>query len=228
MKMRIMGMKMQINPKMSSEATLDIFDDIGEYESWWYDEIKGIGPKMVSNFLADHQEIETINVRINSNGGDVFDGISVLNILKSSGKTINIEVIGIAASIASVIAMAGRVKMHPTSQMMIHNCWTWGCGNAKEFRKLADDMDKIMESSKIAYLDKAGEKLTEEKLQELLDGETYLTAQECYEYGLCDEIIGKEQEHEDNENPEEKINPVIKEKIEPTIEPIQKKKNWFF
>lgn len=243
MKRKVMTMMMAVNPKMANEADLCIFDDIGEYED--FDGTHGVGPKMISEFLAENTGVDTINVQINSNGGNVFDGISVLNLLKSSGKKVNVEIIGLAASIASVIAMAGHVKMHPTSQMMIHNCWTWAVGNANDFRKLADDMDKIMESSKIAYLEKAGDKLSKEKLQELLDGEAYLTAQECFEYGLCDEIIGKEEPKADMEveqkatlEPKEKIEPLATEEQEaeekaevenqPSIEPIQNDVNWFF
>ena len=130
---------------------------------------------------------------------------------------------GLAASVASVIAMAGdTVKMYPTSQMMIHNCWTYCQGNANELRKIADQMDGIMESSKIAYLSKAKDKLPKETLDELLDEETYLTAQMCYDYGLCDEIIGAEQKPEEQE-----IKPQDKLDNQPNVPPVQKTNGWF-
>jgi ATP-dependent protease ClpP protease subunit len=115
--------------------------------------------------------------------------------------------------------------MYPTSQMMIHNCWTYASGNANDFRKIADQMDAIMESSRTAYLDKADGKLSAEKLQEMLDAETYLPAEKCLEYGLCDEVIGKE--------PADPADPKPNEYKEPPkdpnfIAPTAKVKPWFF
>lgn len=215
---KTMHFQMRLNPDVKDEAILDIFDDIGEHEDW-LGEKHGFGPSAVSAFLADNPTVDKIHVRINSKGGDVFDGIAVHNLLKASGKSIEVEIVGLAASIASVIAMAGdTIRMHKISQLMVHNCWTWAMGNASDFRKLADDMDKIMESSKIAYLDRAGEKLTAPKLDQLLEAETYLTAQEAYDFGLCDEIIGVEQPVEEKE-----------ENAEPVVEQVrQHKKCWFF
>ena len=94
-----------------------------------------------------------------------------------------------AASIASVIAMSGdAIFMPANAMMMIHNPWTLAQGNADELRKQADDMDRIRESLIEAYLGKAGEKLDRDRLIALLDAETWLTAQECLELGLCDSI----------------------------------------
>ena len=76
--------------------------------------------------------------------------------------------------------------------MMIHNAWTITMGNSKELRKAADDLDVLNEASRQAYLVKAGEKLTEEKLIEMLEAETYLTAEQCMEYGLADEYSEKD------------------------------------
>lgn len=73
--------------------------------------------------------------------------------------------------------------------LMIHNPWTWAQGNAQELRKQADDLDKICEASKQTYLDKAGDKLDPDTLQELLNAETWLTAKEAYDYGLADEVV---------------------------------------
>lgn len=214
--------RMSLNPQMETEAILDIFDEIGEYEDFLTGDLKGVGPRKISGFLNDHSDVTDIKVRIQSYGGDAFEGISVLNLLKTSGKKVTVEVLGVAASAASVIAMAGeKIVMHPTSQLMIHNCWTLAVGNSKELRKTADDMDKIMESMKAAYLAKAGGKLTADKLQDLLDGETYLTADECLVYGLCDEIDGKTEIDE----PEEKT---VEDKIQPSFSSAAKKNKWFF
>lgn len=137
-------------------------------------------------------EISELNIYINSPGGDVFEGNTIMNMLKRKKCTKNVYIDGLAASIASVIAMAGdKVIMPSNSMIMIHNAWTYCAGNSQELRKLADDLDKVNTSIRQAYLDKAGEKLDEETVIKLMDAETWLTAQECYDYGLCD-VIGDE------------------------------------
>lgn len=226
-KMKTMNFRMALNPKASNEIDLDIFDDIGEWADW-DGKIYDIGPKKIAQFLSDHADADTINVRINSRGGDVFEGVAVYNLLKGSGKTINVKIVGVAASIASVIAMAGdKIEMPPTAQMMVHNCWCFCIGNSAELRKRADDMDKIMESVKIAYLNKAGDKLSAEKLDELLANETYLTASECKSFGLCT----ADDEEDKDESPEEGKEEKPKDKsIDPILdldEP-SPKMPWFF
>lgn len=142
--------------------------------------------------LDDLGEINTLNIYINSPGGDVFEGNTIMNMLKRKKCTKNVYIDGLAASIASVIAMAGdRVIMPSNSMMMIHNAWTYAVGNSNELRKLADDLDKVNASIRQTYLDKAGDKLDEETLITLMDNETWLTAQECYNYGLCD-VVGED------------------------------------
>lgn len=226
--MKVMQMRMQVNEAKPNEADLELYDKIGESTDWWTGKTSGISAESITQFLKENQDVDTVNLHINSNGGLVFEGITIHNILKGSDKTVNVIIDGLAASIASVIAMCGdTVKMYPTSQMMIHNCWTYGCGNANDFRKLADQMDKIMDSSRIAYLSKAKDKLTEEKLNELLDNESYLTAQECFDLGLCDEIIGvdtskKEEGKADKEKDDEPF------EKSPTVEPFDKENGWFF
>lgn len=135
-------------------------------------------------------DIKSLNIYINSPGGSVFQGQAIYTILKRHKAKVNVYVDGLAASIASVIAMAGdTIFMPKNAMMMIHNPWTFAMGNAKDFRKVADDLDKIRGSLVESYLNKTGDKMTNEKLDELLDGETWLSAQECFDYGLCDELL---------------------------------------
>jgi ATP-dependent Clp protease protease subunit len=134
-------------------------------------------------------DISTINLYVNSPGGSVFEGIAIHNMLKRHKAKVNVHVDGLAASIASVIAMAGDTIFMPKNAMlMIHNAWTITYGNAAELRKAADDLDRISQSSMQTYLQKAGDKLTAEKLQELLDAETWLSADEAFAYGFCDVV----------------------------------------
>ena len=103
---------------------------------------------------------------------------------------VNIYVDALAASIASVIAMSGdTIFMHKNSLMMIHNSWVMTIGNSKDLRETAELLDKTDQSSNSAYLDKATN-LSENELKQMLEAETWLTADEALEKGLADEILG--------------------------------------
>lgn len=141
--------------------------------------------------LCKYPDAKQIQVYINSNGGDVFEGVAIHNQLKRHPAKKTVYVDGVACSIASVIAMAGdRVVMPKSAMLMIHNPWCFASGNADELRKIAHDLEQIGTASRQAYLEKAGDKLTEEKLVQLMDAETWLTAEQAVAYGLADEIIG--------------------------------------
>lgn len=141
-------------------------------------------------------EIKTLNVYINSPGGDVFEGNAIYNILSRKAKkcAVNVYIDGLAASIASVIAMAGtKIIMPNNAMMMVHNAWGYWVGNANDFREAADIMDKVNLTIKQAYLNKAGDVLDEETITGLMDAESWLTAQECLDNGLCDEVVSAKQ-----------------------------------
>lgn len=131
-----------------------------------------------------------INVYINSNGGDVKTGLAIYSQLmrKNCEKTGYVD--GFACSIASVILMAcNKVIMYPSSLLMIHCASGAFYGNADEHRAFADDLDVISNSATTAYLAKAGEKLNRETLDALLKAESWLSAADCFKYGLCDEVV---------------------------------------
>lgn len=158
----------------------------------------------LNKLLKKNKDCNMIDIYINSPGGDCFEGIAIYNILKRSRAYKRVWIDGIAASMASVIAMAGnQINMPKSSMMMIHNCWTIAYGNANEFRKLADDLDKINLLGIEAYMTKFSQ--DREKLKELLDEESYLTAEECLSYGLCTKII------DDTEGTEENVNTAFDE-----------------
>lgn len=170
-------------------ADLYIFGDITSWK--WFDEEVSAG-----SFQKDLEaigQVDTLNIHINSCGGDVFEGIAIYNLIKNYNAEKNVYIDGIAASIASVIAMAGdNIYMSNTSVMMIHNCWTWTSGNAEDLRKTANDMDKVMQAIRNAYLSRVN--IDEDKLKQLLDDESYLLADECMEMGFCSEIIEYDEE----------------------------------
>ncbi|WP_172419021.1 head maturation protease, ClpP-related [Geobacillus subterraneus] len=170
----------------SNSADIFIYGDIVSYQ---WDETDTSAASFKKD-LDEVGDVDTINLYINSPGGNVFEGVAIHNMLKRHKAKINVYVDALAASIASVIAMAGdTIHMPKNAMLMIHNPWTWTYGNAAELRKVADDLDRIGNSIKQTYLQKAGDKLTEEKLQEMLDAETWLSADEAYEHGLCDVVL---------------------------------------
>lgn len=134
--------------------------------------------------------VKEINLHINSPGGSVFAGIAINNMLKQHPAKVNVYVDALAASIASVIAMAGdTVFMPENSFLMIHNPAMMLYGNADEMRKAADDLDQMTKASVTTYLNKSNGKIDEDKLHELMNAETWLTAQEAIDYGLADKIL---------------------------------------
>ena len=202
-------MKNSLNFKCEGNAIeIKIYGDIGDnfWEKW---EKEYLGEErddeQVQNLdelnalLKKNSNAATIDIYINSNGGDVFDGVAMLNVLKRHKAYKRVHIDGFACSIASVIAMCGnQIIMPKSSMMMIHNPWTVAMGNAKELRKVADDLDKINETIKNAYRSKM--KISDEKLTELMDAESYLTADECFEYGLCTKVVEDNDDTQDNVN----------------------------
>lgn len=158
-------------------------------DSWWGDEIT---PKNFKTDLDSLGDISDLHVYINSDGGDVFAGQAIHSMLKRHKAKVTVHVDGLAASIASVIVMAGNVVHMPSnSMMMIHNPWTWTYGNSAELRKIADAMDKIGESIIAVYQEKTG--MTEKKIKEIMDAETWLTAKDAKKLGFADEIEEEKQ-----------------------------------
>lgn len=161
-------------------AALTIFDEIGAY---------GVSAKA---FLDDVRAVKAsaINVDINSPGGDVFAGIAIYNGLRASGKTINVRVMGIAASAASLIAMAGdTIEMPENSMMMVHNPWTFAMGDANELRETADVLDKIGESLVATYAKRTGKDA--EAIKTMLSAETWMSAQEAVDAGFATKVSDK-------------------------------------
>lgn len=161
----------------------------GEISKYAWEEYGEKSAKIFQEELEELGEVELINLYVNSPGGSVFEGIAIHNMLKRHPARVIAHVDALAASIASVIIMAAdEIRMPGNSMLMIHNAWTFAIGNANELRKQADDLDRINESSIQSYLAKAGDKLDEEKLREMMDAETWLSADEAFSYGLCDVV----------------------------------------
>ncbi len=186
-------------------ADIYFYNDIQEDGvSFFGEEIKSeTSANNLKNKLDELGSISQLNIHINSKGGSVFEGIAIYSQLKqhSAHKTVYVD--GVAASIASVIAMAGdEVIMSDAAMMMIHAAWTIAMGNADDLRKEADNLDKMTESIKQAYLNKPNIKISEEKLNEMINSETWLNAKECIEYGFADKILGETDKKSSNNSPD--------------------------
>lgn len=180
----------------SNALDIYIYDDVeGDSYNWWTGEKteSETSANHIKQVLESNQNATEINLYVNSYGGEVKEGLGIYNQLKRHPAQVNVYIDGFACSIASVIAMAGdKVIMGTNALMMIHHA-SMGCfGNAEELRKAANDVEVIDQASCSSYLSKAGDKLDETTLKQLLDNQTWLNASQCLEYGLIDEIAGQE------------------------------------
>lgn len=160
-------------------AEISIYDEIGMW---------GVTAKQFISDLKALGDVKDITVSINSPGGSVFDGLTIYNALRASGANVTVKVMGIAASIASIIAMAGKKIIMPENTfMMIHNPLNVIYGNADDMREMADILDKVGSSLVATYVARTGK--SEEEVKALMDAETYMTAAEAKELGFADEVI---------------------------------------
>ena len=162
---------------MTEVAEISIYDEIGDYGTSaknFIEEVKNIGKK-------------DITLRINSVGGSVFDGLAIYNTLRSHQGYVNIKIEGLAASISTVIAMAGdNIEMAENGFFMIHNPFGQSAGEAGDMRKTADLLDKI--KREIIEIYQRQTKLPYDVLSEMMDKETWLSSQEAQELGFINDI----------------------------------------
>lgn len=160
------------------------------FDIWEGKKVSKNSAEYIRSLIESNKNIIEIEIYINSIGGYVGEGVSIYNLLKRQSVPVTAYIDGMACSIASVVAMAAdKIVMPSNTTMMIHHA-VGGCyGNAKEHREFAIQLDKISEASTNSYLVHAGDKLTRENLEPLLNAETFLTAQEAFDIGLCDEIL---------------------------------------
>lgn len=161
-----------------------IYQQIGA--DWWSE---GVEAKQFCQELAT---IKTANIdlHINSPGGSVFDGLAIYNALQRHPANVTSYVDGLAASIASVIALAGsKVVMAENALFMIHNPWGFAQGSAEDMRKCADVLDKCKDSIMVAYRNKTG--LDDAALSAAMDAETWYSAEEAQSAGFVDEVAAE-------------------------------------
>ena len=166
-----------IQNKAGKTADVYIFDEIGMY---------GV---TAQDFIGEIKDLKDtpINLRINSLGGDVFNGMAIYNVIKKRESRTTVYIEGIAASVATIIALgADEVVMSENSLFMIHNAWGGTMGDSKDMRKSADTLDKISNELTEIYMKKTG--LSYDRITEMMDEETWLSAEEAYEFGFVDTI----------------------------------------
>jgi len=179
---------MEIKNKTKSSADINFYGDIvnSAYnpEDWW-----GCGspedkaPQDVADFLNELDGMTDVNIHVNSGGGDVFAGIAIYNILKNNPANKTTYVEGLAASAASLIALAGDTVIIPSSaQLMIHNVLTGVWGNANDLRKTADMLDQIGLSVINIYMENAVKGVTSEQIKQMMDDESWMTGEQASEY----------------------------------------------
>ncbi|MCG0065028.1 Clp protease ClpP [Streptomyces tricolor] len=170
--------------RISNAASAD------EAEVMLYDEVGGWLGATADEFINDLRGITAPNIllRVNSPGGQVYEGIAIANALRSHPAQVTVQVDGIAASIASVIAMAGdRVRMMPNAMLMLHDASGLTFGNAADHRETAELLDKISGNIADAYAARAGG--TRDEWRQVMVQETWYTAEEAVAAGLADEVV---------------------------------------
>lgn len=166
-------------------------------ETWYGDEVT---PQLFKDELNAGNG--NITVWINSPGGDVFAAAQIYNMLRDYKGSVTVKIDGIAASAASVIAMAGdKVCVSPVAMMMIHNPATMAMGEAKDMQKAIDMLNEVKESILNAYEFKTG--ITRARLSHMMDDETWFNAKKAVELGFADKILFDSDEDEKKKKPEE-------------------------
>ncbi|EER9792673.1 Clp protease ClpP [Escherichia coli] len=160
------------------EADIYIYDEIG----FW-----GVTAKQFISDLNALGDITHINLHINSPGGEVFEGIAIFNALRNHGAGITVYVDGVAASMASLIAMAGDTVIMPENAfMMIHKPWGISGGDAEKMRTYADRLDKLESVMVPVYAQKTGK--TTDEIAVMLADETWMSGAECLAHGFADQV----------------------------------------
>lgn len=166
-----------------STPELAVDDVIGQ--DWWF---TGVTAKSVNRWLKDNAKAKEILVRVNSPGGDVHEGFAIMNALKRSDARVIVEIEGLAASAASVIAMAGdEIRVHQGAMVMIHEAWGIMAGSADDFEARAELLRKINVDAAAVYAARTGQ--SNERVLELMAAETWMTADEAKSLGFVDTVI---------------------------------------
>lgn len=169
--------------KVNVKGTIVSSDDKWIYD--WFG-IDATSPKDVSDALESANGIP-VDVEINSGGGDIFAGSEIYTALRNYSGGVTIHIVGLAASAASVIAMARESEMSPTAMMMVHNVSSYAEGDYRDMDKQSEVLQKANQTIAAAYVGKTG--MSESDALSMMDEETWLTAQQAVDKGLVDKVM---------------------------------------
>lgn len=166
------------------KLTINIYDQISSYY--------GVSSSDIRNTLDSHPDASSILIRLNSPGGSVFEGFAIYNDLIGFNADIEVEITGMAASIAAVIAQAGNsIKMAKNARYMIHNSWMIAMGDSRILREQALLLESIDLDQISLFSEKTGKSHAD--IKEFLDAETWFTAQKAKDHGFIDGITGEQE-----------------------------------
>ncbi len=169
------------------DSTITMFDVIGE--DWWSG--GGVTAKKVASQLRAIGN-RPIEVQINSGGGDMFEGLAIYNVLREHPAEVTVKVMGMAASAASIIAMAGdRVEIGAASFIMIHNCWVVASGNRHDMAEVAAFLAPFDQAMADVYAQRTGQKAAD--IVKWMDAETYMSGSSAMERGFADALLSADQ-----------------------------------
>lgn len=171
----------------TGDNVITMFDIIGE--DWWTG--GGVTAKKVAAQLRAIGD-RPVEVQINSPGGDMFEGLAIYNVLREHPQDVTIKVMGMAASAASIIAMAGdTVQIGAASFLMIHNCWVYAAGNRNDMLEVADYLAPFDQAMADVYAQRSGQKVAD--CAKWMDAETYMSGSVAIDRGFADELLAADQ-----------------------------------
>ncbi|MBF4651610.1 Clp protease ClpP [Cronobacter sakazakii] len=183
-----------IRAARDSDNSISIFDVIGA--DYWGE---GVTASRIAGALRSLNGAD-VTVNINSPGGDMFEGLAIYNLLREYDGKVTVKVLGLAASAASIIAMAGdEVQIGRGAFLMIHNCWVYAMGNRHDLAQIAADMAPFDKAMSDIYQARSG--LDAETVDRMMDGETYIGGSEAVEKGFADSLLSADEIADDEESP---------------------------
>jgi len=183
-----------IKAAKSDENSISVFDVIG---ADWYGE--GVTASRIAGALRAIGGAD-VTVNINSPGGDMFEGLAIYNLLREYEGKVTVKVLGLAASAASIIAMAGdEVQIGRGAFLMIHNCWVYAMGNRHDLAQIAADMEPFDKAMNDIYGAKTG--LNAETIEAMMNAETYIGGSDAVEKGFADRLLSADEIADDDESP---------------------------
>ena len=183
-----------IKAAATDDNSISVFDVIGQ--DYWGE---GVTAKRIAGALRAMNGAD-VTVNINSPGGDMFEGLAIYNLLREYEGLVTVKVLGIAASAASIIAMAGDdIQIGRGAFLMIHNCWVYAMGNRHDFAELAQSLEPFDTAMADIYAARSG--LDMAVVQKLMDAESYIGGSDAVAKGLADSLLSADAVSDGDESP---------------------------